>query len=58
MIPKEDALLKARPSPKYISSYLGLIYLKSLVGVRLLLPVYLMTVTIDLDGEKGQWKLD
>ena len=42
VIPKEDALFKARPNPKVNASCVGLVYFQSQVRLRLLLVVYLM----------------
>ena len=42
VIAKEEVLFKARPSSKYMSSCVGLVYFKRLVELRILLVVYLM----------------
>ena len=42
VLSKGDAYLKPDPSPKWMSSCVGLVYFQSLVGLRLMLVVYLM----------------
>ena len=40
VISKEDALFKTRPPrPKWMSSFVGLVYFQNLVGLRMLLVI-------------------